>query len=162
MPEPPTIRPVLVDSPEALAVIRAYTADIIATWHGRPAADDEVEAFLADSPNDALAPPHGAFYLADHQGRTVGCVGVRWLDEETAEVKRMYVDPGARGLGLGQALLATVEDAARAAGRRWMVLDTNGSLVAARALYGRAGYAEVPPYNDNPHAEHWFRRALQP
>jgi ribosomal protein S18 acetylase RimI-like enzyme len=93
-------------------------------------------------------------------GRTVGCGAVLHLDETTAEIKRMWISPASRGRGIGRRLLARLEDEVRAAGRTSVVLDTNGSLTEAIAMYGAAGYDPADRYNDNPYAQHWFTKTL--
>ena len=70
----------------------------------------------------------------------------------------MWVAPAARGLGLGRRLLAELEAAAARAARRAARLDTNRALTEAIALYRSSGYVEVPPFNDEPFAHHWFER----
>jgi ribosomal protein S18 acetylase RimI-like enzyme len=72
----------------------------------------------------------------------------------------MWVAPSARGLGLGRRLLGELEARAAGAGARVVQLETNGSLSEAIALYRAAGYREVPPFNDEPYAHHWFEKAL--
>ena len=95
-------------------------------------------------------------------GRVAGCGGLQQVDAATAEIKRMWIDPTRRGLGLGRRLLAHLEDVARERGYRRVVLDTNGALVEAIAMYRRAGYEAIERYNDNPYAQHWFAKALDP
>jgi ribosomal protein S18 acetylase RimI-like enzyme len=113
-----------------------------------------------DSAVLAYGPPHGAFLLARRDGEVVGCGAVQHLDDETAEIKRMWVSPTARGQGLGRRLLAALEAEAARSGRTRVVLDTNGALTEAIAMYRHAGYTAIEPYNDNPHAEHWFEKRL--
>jgi GNAT superfamily N-acetyltransferase len=105
-------------------------------------------------------PPNGVFLVGRVDGAVVACGGLDFLDDETAEVKRMWVSPAQRGSGVGRALLARLEAEAAAAGRTAVVLDTNGTLAEALALYRSAGYVEIERYNDNPYAEHWFRTSL--
>jgi ribosomal protein S18 acetylase RimI-like enzyme len=72
----------------------------------------------------------------------------------------MWVDPRARGLGLGRRLLRELESHARAMGARSVRLETNRSLTEAIALYRSSGYVEVPAFNDEPHAHLWFEKQL--
>jgi GNAT superfamily N-acetyltransferase len=85
---------------------------------------------------------------------------VRLLDPDIAEVKRMWLHPSMRGRGAGWALLQALEDAAVTLGASRGVLDTNGTLSSALALYRAAGWVEVAPYNDNNNATHWFAKDL--
>ena len=98
--------------------------------------------------------------LARLHGEPVGCAAVKFLADGWGEIKRMWVSPDARGLGVGRRLLTEVEERARAAGCRRARLDTNGSLVEAIAMYRSVGYEPVERFNDEPHATHWFARDL--
>lgn len=109
----------------------------------------------------ALRSPHGAFLLLRSDHTPIGCGGVQRIDEHTGEIKRMWIDPDWRGLGLGGRLLARLEAAARELGRTRVVLDTNETLVEAIAMYERAGYHSIERYNDNPYAQRWFAKDLQ-
>jgi ribosomal protein S18 acetylase RimI-like enzyme len=104
--------------------------------------------------------PHGLFLLATADDEPAGCGALKFLNESTAELKRMWVSPNCRGLGLGSRLLRSLEAEARFRGYKRMVLDTNGSLTEAISLYKRHGYVEVATYNDNPYAELWFAKML--
>jgi GNAT superfamily N-acetyltransferase len=110
--------------------------------------------------DDDLRPPAGVLLVATMDGRPVGCAALKLHGDGPAEVKRMWVDPGVRGAGLGRRLLVAVEEEARAHGARVLHLETNASLVEAIALYRSAGYAEVPAFNDEPYAHHWFEKRL--
>lgn len=99
----------------------------------------------------SYGPPAGAALLAWVDGRPVGVTGVRRLDAgPDAELKRMFVEPAARGLGLGRVLGEAAIEQARGLGYRRLLLDSRASLVAACALYRRLGFVEVPPYRHNP------------
>lgn len=116
---------------------------------------------LGDGPPASdLVAPSGAFVVAVRDGEPLGCVGVRGLSGGEVEVKRLFVDPAARGLGRGRRLLGWCEDRARDRGASRLVLDTHGALTAARALYLSAGFVEVERYDDNPHAQHWYALTL--
>jgi DNA-binding MarR family transcriptional regulator/GNAT superfamily N-acetyltransferase len=114
--------------------------------------------------NDALAmvEPRGMFLLMSTDTTTVGCGGVQQIDEHTGELKRMWVDPDWRGLGLGTRLLDRLEQGAVGLGYGRVVLDTNGSLTEAIAMYRAAGYREIERYNTNPYAQHFFEKDLSP
>lgn len=107
-----------------------------------------------------LRPPRGEFLVARLHGEPVGCAGLKLPAGAPAEVKRMWVAPQARGLGLGRRFLAELEARAVAAGRDLLRLDTNKALDAAIGLYQRAGFREVPPFNDEPYAHHWFEKRI--
>jgi GNAT superfamily N-acetyltransferase len=108
----------------------------------------------------AFRPPDGVFLLATDVAGVIGCGGMHRLDATTAEARRMWVHPRARGAGLGRRMLAALEEQARGMGCRDVVLDTNGVLTEAITLYRGQGYRDIPRYNDNPYAQHWFRKRL--
>jgi len=109
---------------------------------------------------DELTPPAGLLLVARLRGEAVGCGALKLHGRAPVEVKRMWVSPTVRGLGLGRRLLGELEDRARAAGARVAQLETNRSLVEAIALYRAAGYREVSAFNDEPYAHHWFEKRL--
>ncbi|WP_233600863.1 MULTISPECIES: GNAT family N-acetyltransferase [Micromonospora] len=154
-----TTTPTRPDTADAALLLREYLAEMVRRWHRRPERPDEVDAALAESPSDNLAPPTGLLLLAHRGGRLAGCAGLRWRPG-WAELTRVYVRPGHRGAGGGAALLGAVEAYARAAGADRIRLDTRTDLVEARALYARHGYAEIPAYNDDRYAQHWFEKLL--
>lgn len=98
----------------------------------------------------AYAPPRGMLLLAGPDESPIGCVALRPLNENVAEIKRLYVRPVARGTGLGLRLARAVIDGARAIGYRELKLDTLERMAAARALYERLGFRECAPYYHNP------------
>jgi DNA-binding MarR family transcriptional regulator/GNAT superfamily N-acetyltransferase len=102
----------------------------------------------------------GRFLVATSDGLPVACGGVYTLSAGVGEIKRMWVDPGWRGAGLGSRLLRHLEDEALALGLPVVRLDTNATLEEAIALYERAGYRRIDRYNDNPYAEVWFEKRL--
>ncbi len=108
----------------------------------------------------ALGTPHGAFVLMKSDETTIGCGGLQRIDDTTSEIKRMWVDPNWRGLGLGRRLLTELESIAIGRRRSRVVLDTNETLLEAVAMYERAGYDPIARYNDNPYAHHWFAKEL--
>ena len=85
----------------------------------------------------------GTFLVARHDGRAVACGAVRMLDASRGEIKRMYVEPDQRGKGVGRAVLARLEAAARQLGARRLVLETGSHSPDALALYRRAGFMQV-------------------
>jgi len=97
------------------------------------------------------APPKGALLIArDDGGLAIGCVALRPLENAICEMKRLWVQPEARGLGLGAALIAAIVAAARAAGYAEMRLDTLPTMLSALTAYDRAGFREIPAYYPTP------------
>jgi len=107
-----------------------------------------------------LIAPQGALILARLHGAPVGCAALKFHGGAPAELKRMWVSPQARGLGLGRRLIAAAEAQARGQGVRIIRLETNRALLEAIALYRQSGYAEVPAFNAEPYAHHWFEKTL--
>ena len=111
------------------------------------------EEELAVLPGE-YAEPRGGLRLARVDGALAGCCALRPLDmadyPNACEMKRLYVRPAFRGLGLGRQLAEATLDCARAAGYGCVLLDTLSDMEAARALYGELGFEEVPPYYHNP------------
>lgn len=149
------LRVVDPDQPDAQACLRAYEAELDRRFDAGFAADTALPL-----PADELRAPAGRFVLAYREGVAVGCVGLKLHGTGAAEVKRLWVDESARGVGLAQRLLADVEDRARGAGAPAVQLDTNRTLTEAIALYRRTGYLEVDAFNGEPYAHHWFRKEL--
>jgi GNAT superfamily N-acetyltransferase len=98
----------------------------------------------------AYAPPQGRILLAWVAGAAAGCVGLRPIDGECCEMKRMYLRPQFRGTGLGRALAEAILAEARSIGYHTMRLDTVPGMEAALALYRSLGFAPIPPYRHNP------------
>jgi len=111
------------------------------------------EAELAQLPGDYAA-PMGRLWLALVDRSVAACCALRPLDSSTVgkacEIKRLYVRPTFRGLGLGRLLATTVVGDARRAGYERVFLDTLDHMTAARALYAALGFVEVAPYYHNP------------
>jgi GNAT superfamily N-acetyltransferase len=150
------VEPADAGSDEARALVLSYIDEIAAEF---PSGFNPDASVSADP--DELTPPRGEFLVVRRtDGTAVGCGGVKLLDAETAEVKRMWLHPSTRGQGAGRLLLAALEDAARQLGASRACLDTNGQLEAAVSLYRSAGWHEVEPYNDNRYATHWFAKEL--
>lgn len=115
----------------------------------------------SDSPTtDEFVPPDGAFLVARIFDRPVGCGAFKRIEPRTAYIKRMWIAPDARGLGLGKRLLQALEDRARSVGYRTVRLETNKALSEAQQLYRRSGYSEIEPFGDETYAHHWFEKVL--
>jgi len=143
--------------PAARACVRAYVDELGSRFdtgfdpaRSLPAADQE------------MIPPAGVFLVATLHSEAVGCGGLKFHDGAPAEVKRMWVAPAARGLGLGRRLLAELESHAAAHGVSVLRLETNGTLAEAISLYRSSGYREVAAFSDEPYAHHWFEKTLDP
>lgn len=107
-----------------------------------------------------LRPPAGEFFVAYLHGDPIGCGAVKHTPGSHAQIKRMWIAPQARGLGLGRRLLQTLEDCALAAGARVARIETSSDLGEALALYASAGWTEVAPFNDEPFADRWLEKCL--
>jgi DNA-binding MarR family transcriptional regulator/GNAT superfamily N-acetyltransferase len=143
--------------PVARRCLRAYEDELSGRFEGgfdparsNPAADHEMTA------------PRGLFLVATLHGEPAGCGALKFHGEDPAEVKRMWVSPAVRGLGLGRRILAELEARAAGHGVRVLRLETNRTLAEAIALYRAAGYREVAAFNDEPYAHHWFEKSLRP
>jgi DNA-binding MarR family transcriptional regulator/GNAT superfamily N-acetyltransferase len=104
--------------------------------------------------------PAGEFFVAYLHGDPIGCGAVKYHADAPAEIKRMWIAPAARGLGLGRRLLEHLEARARARGARVAHIETSAVLTEALALYRSAGWVEVAAFNDEPFADHWFEKTL--
>jgi putative acetyltransferase len=132
----------------AADIFREYAAGL-----GVALCFQDFDAELADLPGD-YAPPRGALLLVKVDGSVAGCCALRPLDSSdyvnSAEMKRLYVRPAFRGLGLGRQLADAVLDTARIAGYGSVLLDTLDDMEIARAMYEELGFKEIPPYYHNP------------
>lgn len=129
------------DGPDDMAEIRTLFLEY-AEFLGFPLCFQGFDQELAELPG-CYAPPAGRLWLARVDGAVVGCIGLRPHDGDTCEMKRLYLRPGARGLGLGRRLAELSVAAAREIGYRTMRLDTVPKLQTAIALYRDMGFLEV-------------------
>ena len=109
---------------------------------------------------DEFAPPAGCFLIAYEDGLALGCGGFKRLDEGSAEIKRMFVAPAARGRGVARLILRELERVAGARGYARVRLDTGAAQPHALALYRSEQYRAIGDYNGNPFATHWFEKPL--
>lgn len=144
------------DLAATMALFEAYAASL-----GINLSYQNFVAEMAAMPGK-YAPPKGELLLArDAGGKAIGCVGLRPLPGDgVCEMKRLYVSPEGRGLGLGRALAKAVVEAARQIGYREMLLDTLPSLTAAIGLYEHMGFRQIPAYYDTPIAGTLFFRLM--
>ncbi|MEU4479497.1 GNAT family N-acetyltransferase [Micromonospora sp. NPDC023966] len=134
------IRAQRFDAPESQALIRAALADLGRRYGG---SGDETPVDAAE-----FEPPAGTFLVAYLDGQPVGCGGWRSHGDDgaTAELKRMYTAPAARGRGVARAVLAAVERSARDQGRKRIILECGDKQPEALAMYTSAGYERIPNF----------------
>jgi GNAT superfamily N-acetyltransferase len=150
-----TVTPADPDDPGARFCLSHYFALLQASIPGL-----SPEMFPLPDPDAPMyRAPHGLFLLAHAGADPVGCVSLRRLTTATAEVKRLWIAPAARGQGLARRLMHQIEDQARALGYAALQLDTNEHLPAAVALYAATGWLPIAAYTPYP-ATHWFGKDL--
>ncbi|HEX6548950.1 MAG TPA: bifunctional helix-turn-helix transcriptional regulator/GNAT family N-acetyltransferase [Candidatus Dormibacteraeota bacterium] len=140
---------------DAKMCLQSYFAELNARFEGGFDPDLSISATSAE-----LVPPAGLLLVARLESDAVGCGALKFHDDAPAEIKRMWVAPSARGLGVGRRLLEELEAEARMAGARAVRLETNRALSEAIELYRSSGYVEVSAFNDEPYAHHWFEKKL--
>jgi DNA-binding MarR family transcriptional regulator/GNAT superfamily N-acetyltransferase len=119
---------------------------------------DPARSIPADAAD--LTEPAGLLLVARLHGEPIGCGALKLHGDVPFYIKRMWVAPSARGLGVGRRILRELEDHARRRGAVVVHLETNKALHEAASLYRSAGYVEVEPFNDEPYAHHWFEKRL--
>jgi GNAT superfamily N-acetyltransferase len=144
------------DSDASRELQQAFFRDIAARYPGW----DPDEGPSAD-PSE-LGPPGGAWFVAYLGDRPVGCGGLKAVDRELGEIRRVFVDDSARGHGIGRQLLEALEQHARRLGYRRVRLNTGNRQPEALALFRAAGYREVEDFNGYAFAHHWLEKALSP
>ena len=150
-----TVSIAIPDSPAELDEVRALIRAFVGWHRARHEQDLDLidryfdpagfEEELSSLPGN-YGPPGGALLLATLHGRPAGCVALRRIDDETCEMKRMFVYPEMQGAGIGRALAKAILDEARGLGYRSMVLDTSIRQAEAQALYRSLGFEPTPPY----------------
>ena len=141
--------------PDARRAVRAYVTELAQRFDG--GFDPALSISASD---EEMSPPAGLFLIATLHGEPAGCGALKFRPGAPTEIKRMWVAPEARGLGLGRRLLAELEARAAARGARTLRLETNRALAEAMSLYRSAGYREVAAFNDEPYAHYWFEKTL--
>ncbi len=146
--------------PDARFCLRAYFAELADRFES---GFDPARSIPAE--DDELTPPAGLLLVARLHGQPAGCAALKFHqdqfhDGQPAEIKRMWVAPEARGLGLGRRLLKEVEARAADRGVTVLRLETNRALTEAIGLYRGAGYREVPAFSPERYAHHWFEKVL--
>jgi len=146
------VAPEAADSLDARRCLDAYIAELAQRFEN---------GFEGGSFGTAdMTPPVGWLLLARLEGEAVGCGALKRLDATTGEIKRVWVSPAARGMGVAARLMDRLEALALEIGCRRVLLDTNRTLTEAKAMYLKRGYHEIGRYNDNPYADHWFEKLL--
>lgn len=149
------LRPTDPAHPDAKMCFERYFAELERRSNSRL---DPV-TLVAARPHE-LRSPAGLLLLGYLHSEPVGCGAVKHHPDAPSEIKRMWVAETARGLGIGRRLLVELEASAARSGATKMRLETNGTLSEAIGLYRSAGYVEVPAFNDEPFADHWFEKRL--
>jgi len=133
-----------IELESARALLREYEASLEISL-----CFQNFEKELADLPGK-YSPPSGRLLLAYVDNQLAGSVALRKHDEDTCEMKRLFLRPGFRGLGLGKALVVKIIDEAKSIGYKRMCLDTiPGKMDSAIALYEAMGFQDISPYYDN-------------
>ena len=142
-------------SPAARWCVEQYFAELAGRFEK---GFDPAQSIPAD--DDELRPPRGAFLVASADGAPLACGAVKRIAPEIGSLKRMWVASSARGLGFGRRVLEGLEAESRQLGLTTLRLETNKSLSEAIRLYRGAGYVEVPRFNNEAYADHWFEQHL--
>ena len=150
------IRRSTLASPDAVRLVAALNAELAAMFPEPGATHFSLTSAQVET-------GEGAFVIAYFDDAAVGCGAVRRLDQATAELKRMYVDPSVRGRGIGRALVGALEREARLLGVSTVVLETGTRLAPAIRLYEAMGYARIPlfgEYLSSPNTSLCFGKSL--
>lgn len=128
-------------SPAAQQLIGALNAELDSRYP-----EEGANFFRLDA--EEVGEGRGAFLVAYLDGRPIGCGAVRRIEPSVAEIKRMYVAPGARGGGVGRQILFALEDETRRLGACRLVLETGPRQPEAMALYSHVGFVEIPLFGE--------------
>jgi len=135
-----------IDSGDGATLERAMVAEMAELYDGF---DISSNGMPKAGPAE-MNPPNGVFLVGYAGGRPICCGGIKRLDDESCEIKRMYVVPDVRGRGVAKALLVALEDRARTEGYLYTKLDTGPRQPGAQRLYESVGYERTDNFNDNP------------
>ena len=143
-------------SADAIWCFEQYFAELNARFE---AGFDPARSISADALE--LVPPRGALVIARLRDKPVGCGALKLTKKRAAELKRMWIAPALRGLGVGRRMMNELERVASDADVQFVRLETNRTLKEAIALYRGSGYVEVDAFNTEPYAHHWFEKRLE-
>jgi len=149
------IRPEDPTSAAARYCLESYFAELERRFDHGVIGDVDIDAIARK-----LKPPTGLLLVAFLRSEPVGCGALRLHADRPAEIKRLWVSPEVRGVGLGRRLMDRLEAEARERGVRTVRLDTNRNLTEAITMYRNSGYHEIVAFNDEPNAHHWFEKHL--
>jgi GNAT superfamily N-acetyltransferase len=142
--------------PDAQRCLRAYFEEL--EVRSRTSLEP---ATIASAKPEEMRPPSGVMLVAYLRGDAIGCGALKLHGRQPCELKRMWVDPAVRGIGLGRRLLSELEARALQGSVQVARIDTSRHLPEAIALYKSAGWQEIAPFNDEPFADHWFEKRLR-
>ncbi|NQE69055.1 bifunctional helix-turn-helix transcriptional regulator/GNAT family N-acetyltransferase [Nocardia gamkensis] len=152
-----SLDPVDPDHPDAEYCLRSYYNELQTLFQ---TGFDPARSQLPDA--GELRPPQGLFLVARLHGEPVGCAGLKCPTSAPPEIKRMWVAPHVRNLGLGRRFLTELERRASQRGYDTLRLDTNKALKAAINLYHSCGFEEVAAFNKEVYAHHWLEKRITP
>jgi len=143
-------------SPEAVYCLENYYAELSQRF------ERGFDVSLSCDPEAKdMTPPRGGFFVAHSDGLAQGCCGLKGTNKGYGEIKRLWVAPSARGLGLAQNLLEACETQAKSLGTTLLRLDTNSALPEAARLYEKSGWTQIERFNADPYPDLFFEKKLQ-
>ncbi|MGH3692119.1 MAG: GNAT family N-acetyltransferase [Microbacterium sp.] len=161
MKEPRTITLEDPRSPEGRVILESFFAEVIGRYWGRPATAAEVKQEMESDPSDDLRDDTGFLLVVRDGAQVVGCGGVRFVGSGAGEITRVYIDPAARGHGVGRSLIDELESVSARRGLQTLRLTVRNDLVEAHRLYQRLGYEAAARFSTSPYADHQLAKRLQ-
>jgi GNAT superfamily N-acetyltransferase len=149
------IKPVDPEHPDSRYCLSEYVAEL----NRRSTRGFDPSVGATALPHE-VRPPAGQFFVVYLHGEPIGCGAVKHHADAPAEIKRMWIAPRARGLGLGRRLLETLETCALERGARVAHIETSSVLPEALSLYRSAEWNDVTRFNDEPFADRWLEKRL--